>query len=76
MEGAICDLLHSIYRSLDDKQSMLCILIDLTKAFDAVFHERLLEKLSVRTERKNKRSIPIFSEKSRGPEIGSKDHLK
>lgn len=44
-EDAIRHLTSCIYNSLDKKKQSLCIFIDLSKAFDTVSHEKLLNKL-------------------------------
>lgn len=44
-EDAIHKLTSEIYRALDSKTPALCIFVDLSKAFDTVSHQKLLEKI-------------------------------
>ena len=44
-EDAIVYLTKNIYKALDNKESSLCIFVDLAKAFDTVCHKKLIQKL-------------------------------
>lgn len=44
-EDAICLLTSKIYKAIDSKTPALCIFVDLSKAFDTVYHGNLLKKL-------------------------------
>lgn len=44
-EDAIFDLTSHIYEALDKSKPILCIFVDLAKAFDTVCHRKLLHKL-------------------------------
>ncbi len=41
----LLDLTHKIYRSLRDGSDVLLVFLDITKAFDKVYHDGLLFKL-------------------------------
>lgn len=43
--SAIFDCLHSIYNSLNKKEHTLALFYDLSRAFDTVDHQLLLDKL-------------------------------
>ena len=43
--SALCSILDFIYKQLDKNKKVMAVFVDLTKAFDCVDHEVLLQKL-------------------------------